>query len=153
MSSSCVVRLRTISRSRFAMTKLVWGGLSGRLFFGCGRALMFLLPILLTADPLQDKIQAHIGNFEGKVSFYAKNIDTGATIGIREADPVRTASTIKLPIMAAVFDAVAHGKAKWTEPLTVTAAEKVYGSGIISTEISDGVQLPVRDVMHLMIVL
>ena len=66
---------------------------------------------------------------------------------------MRTASTIKLPIMLAVFDAVARGQAKWTEPLTVTAAEKVSGSGIIASEISDGVQLPLRDVVHLMIVL
>jgi beta-lactamase class A len=55
--------------------------------------------------------------------------------------------------MLAVFDAVAHGKAKWTEPLTVTAGEKVSGSGVIGAEFSDGVQLPLRDVLHLMIVL
>ena len=66
---------------------------------------------------------------------------------------MRTASTIKLPILLAVFDQVAAGKAKWTEPLTVTPQEKVSGSGIIGTELSDGVQLPLRDVVHLMIVL
>jgi len=48
---------------------------------------------------------------------------------------------------------VARGQAKWTEPLTVTADEKVSGSGVIGSEISDGVQLPLRDVLHLMIVL
>jgi len=53
----------------------------------------------------------------------------------------------------AVFDAVARGKAKWNEPLTVTAAEKASGSGVIAAEFSDGVQLPLRDVLHLMIVL
>ena len=46
-----------------------------------------------------------------------------------------------------------RGQAKWTEPLTVTAAEKVSGTGIIASEISDGVQLPLRDVVNLMIVL
>src|SRR5581483_7673935 len=50
-------------------------------------------------------------------------------------------------------DQVARGQAKFTDPLTVTAAEKVTGSGIIGTEISDGVQLPLSDVAHLMIVL
>lgn len=105
------------------------------------------------AQPLQDSIRARIADFPGTVSLYAKNLDTGATIGIREADPVRTASTIKLPVMTAVFDAVAHGKAKWTEPLTVTEADKVSGSGVIGTEFSTGVQLPLSDVLHLMIVL
>ena len=74
-------------------------------------------------------------------------------VGIRAGDPVRTASTIKLPILCAVFDQVAAGKAKWTEPLTVTRAGQGSGSGIIGTELSDGVQLPLRDVAHLMIVL
>jgi beta-lactamase class A len=102
---------------------------------------------------LLESLKARIGDFPGTVSLYAKNLDTGATVEIRGSDPVRTASTIKLPILCAVFDAVARGKAKWTEPLTVTAAEKVSGSGVIGTELSDGVQLPLRDVTHLMIVL
>src|SRR5436190_17223444 len=104
-------------------------------------------------ETLLEALRARIGSFQGTVTLYAKNLDTGATVGIREADPVRTASTIKLPIMAAVFDAVARGKANWTEPLTVTKAAKASGSGIIAAEISDGVQLPLRDVLHLMIVL
>lgn len=107
----------------------------------------------LGAQTLEESLRAKIAPFQGTVSLYAKNLDTGATVGIRAADPVRTASTIKLPIMASVFDAVSRGKAKWTDLLPVTAQEKVSGSGIIGTEISDGVQLPIRDVIHVMIVL
>ncbi len=112
-----------------------------------------ILPTLAFPQALNQSLAARIEGFDGRVTLYAKNLDTGATIGIAESDPVRTASTIKLPIMAATFDAVARGKAKWSELLTVTAAEKVSGSGIIGAELSDGVQLPVRDVLHLMIVL
>lgn len=104
-------------------------------------------------QPVQEALNARIAGFSGTVSLYAKNLDTGASITMRAADPVRTASTIKLPIMLAVFDAVARGKAKWDEPLTVSSAEKVSGTGVIGAEISDGVQLPLRDVLHLMIVL
>jgi beta-lactamase class A len=107
----------------------------------------------LYGQPLQDAVKARIAGFQGTVSLYAKNLDTGDSIGIRPTDPVRTASTIKLPIMLAVFDAVAKGKAKWTETLPVTAAEKVSGSGILTAAFSDGVQLPVRDVLNLMIIL
>jgi beta-lactamase class A len=105
------------------------------------------------AQPLQQAIEARIRGFSGTVSLYARNLDTGSAIGIREAEPVRTASTIKLPIMIAVFDAVARGQARWTDLLTVTKPEKVSGSGVIASEISDGVQLPLRDVVNLMIVL
>jgi beta-lactamase class A len=107
----------------------------------------------LYGQPLQDAVKARIAGFQYTVSLYAKNLDTGDSIGIRPTDPVRTASTIKLPIMLAVFDAVAKGKAKWTETLPVTAAEKVSGSGILTAAFSDGVQLPVRDVLNLMIIL
>jgi beta-lactamase class A len=117
------------------------------------RFILFFVATTATAQPLTDNLQKRIGHFPGAVSLYAKNLETGAAVGIRESEPVRTASTIKLPIMLAVFDAVARGQARWTEPLTVTAGEKVSGSGIIASEISDGVQLPLRDVLHLMIVL
>jgi beta-lactamase class A len=95
------------------------------------RFIVFVAATAAAAQPLADSLQKRIADFTGAVSLYAKNLETGATIGIRESEPVRTASTIKLPIMAAVFDAVARGQARWTEPLTVTAAEKVSGSGII----------------------
>jgi beta-lactamase class A len=118
------------------------------------RYLLVLLPLAaLSADSLTDSLRACIADFPGTVSLYAKNLDTGATAAIGEADPVRTASTIKLPILLSVFDAVARGQAKWADPLTVTAAEKVSGSGIIASEISDGVQLPLRDAANLMMVL
>ncbi len=116
-------------------------------------AALLVLALSACAEPLADALRSRIAGFRGTVALYANNLDTGASVGIRESDPVRTASTIKLPIMVAVFDAVDRGLAKWTEPLAVTAAEKVSGSGVIGTEISDGVHLPIRDVMHLMIVL
>jgi beta-lactamase class A len=105
------------------------------------------------AQPLQDALRARLADSPGAVSLYAKNLDSGAAVGIRESESVRTASTIKLPILCAVFDAVERGQAKWNDLLTVTAAERVSGTGIIGNEISDGVQLPLRDVAHLMIVL
>src|SRR4029453_596954 len=92
----------------------------------------------LYGQPLQDAVKARIAGFQGTGSLYAKNLDTGDSIGIRPTDPVRTASTIKLPIMLAVFDAVAKGKAKWTAPLAVPPTDKVSGSGVIGTELSDG---------------
>src|SRR5688572_23446439 len=101
----------------------------------------------------KDKLNERIAPFLGSVSLYAKNLETGSSVGIRESEKVRTASTIKLPIMLAVFDAVGRGKATWDEPLVVAAADKVSGSGIIGSEISDGVHLPLKDVVNLMIVL
>jgi beta-lactamase class A len=121
----------------------------------CMRTLMVWLTLAATAgaQPLVDELRARISGFQGTVSLYAKNLDTGVTVGIRESNPVRTASTIKLPIMAAVFDAAARGKAKWTKQLTVRKASQVSGSGVMGSEFTEGTRLPLRDVVHLMIVL
>jgi beta-lactamase class A len=102
-------------------------------------------------EQLNQRIHAAIAGFQGAVSLYAKNLDTGESYGVRENERVRTASTIKLAIMATVFDAVARGQAKWTDELVLHDADKVEGSGVIR-EFSDGVRLPIRDLVHLMIV-
>ncbi len=102
-------------------------------------------------EQLQRRVQAAIASFPGAVSIYAKNLDNGQSYGLRENDRVRTASTIKLPIMTTVFAAVEQGRAKWTEPLTLTTDDKVSGSGVAS-EFSDGLKMPLRDWVHLMIV-
>jgi len=114
---------------------------------------MMALVATTQGQTLPEILKSRIGDFQGTVTLYAKNLDSGATVEIRGSEPVRTASTIKLPILCSVFDAVAREQAKWTEPLTVTKAEKVTGSGVIGTELSDGVELPLRDVANLMIVL
>jgi beta-lactamase class A len=119
---------------------------------------MFRLLILITtltvahAASLQEKISAATAGFTGTVSIFAKNLDTGATFALRPDDRVRTASTIKLPILCATFQAVQEGKLKWTDLTTLRDADKVSGSGILG-EFSDGVKIPLVDLTHLMIVL
>lgn len=103
------------------------------------------------AEQMRARIESAISGFPGTVSVYAKNLDTGETFGIRPDDRVRTASTIKLAILAAVFSAVAQGKASWDETVTMRAEDKVPGSGVIR-ELADGTKLTLRDLVHMMIV-
>ena len=60
--------------------------------------LALLLAATATGQSLENSIRSRIAGFDGEVSLYAKNLDSGATIGIKESERVRTASTIKLPI-------------------------------------------------------
>ncbi len=113
---------------------------------------VFAVAVASAQNTLDRQVRDAMAGFEGKVYLYAKNLDSGAAYGLRENERVRTASTIKLPIMTAVFQAVADGDAKWTDEITLRDADKVSGSGVL-TEFSDGVKFPVRDIMHLMIVL
>jgi beta-lactamase class A len=96
-------------------------------------------------------VRAKINGVRGRVSLYAKNLNTGLSYGIMPDQPVRTASTIKLAIMVECFSEAAEGKLKWSEPIKIVKDEKVSGSGVVQ-ELSDGAELPVRDLMHLMIV-
>jgi len=119
----------------------------------CALSQVFLLPAEQT-NALQradQRVKAKLNGFHGKVSVYAKNLSTGLSYGILPDQPVRTASTIKLAIMVECFSEAEEGKLKWTEPIKVVEAEKVSGSGVVQ-ELSDGDELPIRDLMHLMIV-
>ncbi len=103
------------------------------------------------AQEVDRRVKAKIQGFPGKVTLYAKNLETGAIYGIDPSSPVRTASTIKLPIMVECFSEVAEGKLKWTEPIKIIESEKVSGTGIVQ-DLSDGDELPIRDLVDLMIV-
>lgn len=127
--------------------------------FIVGIALLLLsgAGVAQTAKPeklaaLDEQVRAELAKFRGRVSLCAKNLDTGATYEINADEPVRTASTIKLPIMVAAFALVAEGKVKWTDELTLTDHKKVQGSGVLQ-ELSDGLRLTLRDAVTLMIVL
>lgn len=98
----------------------------------------------------EQAINELIGGFKGAVSLYAKNLASGAAFSIKPDAPVRTASTIKLAILVAVFQAVHDGKAKWDEELLLTEDDKVSGSGVLR-EFSPG-RYKLCDLANLMIV-
>jgi beta-lactamase class A len=100
---------------------------------------------------MDQRVRAAIDGFSGSVSLYAKNLDTGDVCTIRGDERVRTASTIKLAIMATIFHTIAEGHAKWDEQLELRKDDKVSGSGVIR-ELSDGMRLPIRDLVYMMIV-
>lgn len=106
-----------------------------------------------TANTSTDtKVQAAIGDFKGKVWVYARNLDSGKEYSLRGEEQVRTASTIKVPIMAETFRQVAEGKIAWTDELVLTKEKKVGGSGILG-EFSDDSKLDLKTAVNLMIVL
>jgi len=103
------------------------------------------------ADTLTDRIAALTRGFSGTVAIYAKNLDTGQDVAVGADTRVRTASTIKLPILCALEDLVARGRIAWTLPVPVRPEDRVSGSGVLA-ELSPGATLSLRDVATLMIV-
>jgi beta-lactamase class A len=114
-------------------------------------ALIAALNVTAAAATIDQQVHAAIQNFPGVVSIYAKNLDTGLGYELRADTPVPTASTIKLPIMVELFAEAKDGRLDWNQKLQLTDQDKVSGSGVL-TELSGGDSLPIRDLMHLMIV-
>jgi beta-lactamase class A len=100
-------------------------------------------------SPLDSRIKKELSTFKGKVSLFAKNIDTGETYALAADERVRTASTIKIAVMVEAFARVAEGKARWTDQVVLEKQKKVSGSGVLQ-ELSDGLQLSLRDAVNLM---
>jgi beta-lactamase class A len=101
---------------------------------------------------LDKRVRGEVAQFKGKVSLFAKNLDTGAVYTLGGDDQVPTASTIKLAVMVEAYGRVADGKAKWTDKLVLMKENKVGGAGILQ-EFSEGLQLTLRDGVTLMMVL
>ncbi|MEK6335305.1 MAG: serine hydrolase [Acidobacteriota bacterium] len=104
-----------------------------------------------TQSSLDARLRAEITPFKGKVSLFAKNLETGQTYTYGGDDRVRTASTIKIAVMIEAFARVAEGRAKWTDELVLTKAARYGGSGVLP-ELGDGLKLTLRDCVNLMMV-
>ena len=119
--------------------------------------LLFLVLICVPAriqaqSPLDEQVKTLVSAFKGKVSLFAKNLDTGETYALNADERVRTASTIKIAVMIEAYARVAEGKLKWTDELVLTKEKKVGGSGILN-ELSDNLHLTFRDAVNLMMIL
>jgi len=97
-----------------------------------------------SADELEARLREMSKQIDGRVSLYARNLDSGRDVAIHADEPVRTASTIKLPIACAVAQFVADGKYAWSDRLTIRAEDKVSGSGVLA-DFSDGESISLRD--------
>lgn len=110
-----------------------------------------ILPTSAAPQTLDEKIKAEISGFPGSVWIYAKNLDTGKIYSLRGEERVRTASTIKLPIMVETYFQVAEGKLKWTDEIVLTKQKKQGGSGTLF-ELSDDTKIDLRSAKNFMIV-
>ena len=90
--------------------------------------------------------------FDGTVGLFAHNLTTGEEIVLNADERFPTASVIKVAVLLEAYHQAAEGTAPLTSTITLRDADKVGGSGVLNG-MSDGLQLPIRDLAHLMIVL
>lgn len=89
--------------------------------------------------------QAH----HGVVGWSVIDVETGARLSTRGDETFPTASLVKVPILATVYDLIEQGRLAPTDRLTVLKIDKVPGTGILQ-HLHDGVEITVSDAAWLM---
>ncbi len=85
----------------------------------------------------------------GTLCLTARALSTGKTVRYRGDHRCKTASVIKVPILVHMAMSAAEGSLSWSETLTLTDAERVGGSGVL-TQLTEGLELTLRDLCILM---
>lgn len=118
-------------------------------------ALIVVLTLVVGGTQAEEKLDARlrplIDTHKGEVAIAVKHLKTGETFAHRADEAMPTASLIKLPVMVEVYQQAHDGKLKLSDPITLKNADKVPGSGILTTHFSEGATFPLVDAVRLMI--
>jgi len=74
---------------------------------------------------LMSELETRAARFRGEAGILVKDLKTHQTLGINSSKLFPSASLVKVPIMAAVFQAEKEGKLKLTDELSVERKQKV----------------------------
>lgn len=114
-----------------------------------------LLACLLPADAgpgLAPRLAPLIKAHKGDVAVGVKHLVTGETFFVNADTPMPTASLIKVAVLVELYLQADEGKLSMRELATLKSADKVPGSGILTSHFSEGAALPLRDCARLMCV-
>ena len=96
---------------------------------------------------LRPVLDAHAGD----VAVAIKHLNTGETYFYRADETMPTASLIKFPVLIEAYRQIHSRQLKLDQLVELSEDDKVPGSGVLTNHFSDGIQLPLRDAMQLMI--
>jgi beta-lactamase class A len=100
---------------------------------------------------LQNNIERIERGVNADWSIYIQSLDTGEQVAINADKPMETMSDIKLAILVTAFRQIDAQKLRLDQPVTLTAADKRWGTGVLRT-LDDGLNLTLRDVLTLMVI-
>ena len=119
----------------------------------CAGLCFALSPQAVTPSTANMKlIQAAIASFDGTVGLAARNLTTGEEVVVNGDTAFPTASAIKTAVMMEAWHQSVAGTLSMDERVTLRDNDKVGGSGVLNG-LAGGLQLEIRDLIHLMIVL
>src|SRR5689334_15034065 len=114
--------------------------------------LFSLCSLCLGGEPsLEARLAPLAKAHKGDVAIAVKNLSTGESYYLNADRVMPTASLIKVAVLIEAYKQADEGKLKLTDPVTLRDADRVPGSGVLTYHFSDGVSLPLRDAVRLMI--
>src|SRR5438874_2041209 len=114
--------------------------------------LFSLCPLCLCGESsLEAQLAPLAKAHKGKVAIAVKHLGSGESYSLNADEPMPTASLIKLAVMIEVYQQVAEGKVKLSDPITLRKEDKVQGSGVLNEHFTPGITFPLRDAVSLMI--
>ncbi len=106
---------------------------------------------MTVATEVQARVADIAASAGGVFGVAARSLHTGEEILINADEPFNAASVIKVAIMVAVFRQAEEGLLDLETRVRLADTDKVGGSGILQV-LSSGIELPVIDLVRLMIV-
>ncbi|MFH1202461.1 MAG: serine hydrolase [Candidatus Omnitrophota bacterium] len=98
----------------------------------------------------REELKKEVARYKGEAGIVVKDLRTGWKISFNEDRLFPSASLVKIPIMAACFQAAADGKIKLDQKITLRKLSKVSGSGILKN-MPAGRKITVSRLIELMI--
>lgn len=103
-------------------------------------------------EPILQKLSERISSAPADVGLAIRGVDFEWQIDIHSEQTFRSASIIKVPLLAALFWLSERGELDWQETLPLRDNDRTPGSGILR-ELHTGLELTLHDLAVLMIVL
>ncbi|QTD43097.1 serine hydrolase [Sporosarcina sp. Te-1] len=100
---------------------------------------------------LQNAIERSVENVKGNWSVAVEEITGGSTFTLLGDRQFYAASLIKIPIMVTVFKLAEKGELRLRDQLILEAEDQVGGCGVLQ-HMSPGIQLPLYDLVTLMMI-
>lgn len=103
-------------------------------------------------EKLRETIATVTSAAGGTWGVVVEDLDTGKKIALNEHERFLAESVIKIPIMAAAFQAAEDKRFHLSDKLVLQREDLVGGSGVLEY-LTPGIELPIYDIITLMIVL
>lgn len=105
----------------------------------------------MTQVSLQKIIESYVTNIEADFGIYIKHLQTNEEVNIQGDKLFQTASVMKLPVLATLYEKVYKGEINLQQRIQLTEQDYVPGSGVFQ-EMEYGIKPTIKDLATMMII-